>query len=266
MAEITDLTQSDGKKYDLGLALSGGSIKGFAHIGVLKYLEEQGANFGIVSGTSAGSLVAALYADGFHPEEIFEILSKLSFRSMASLTKVKGGLFSIDNLKKLLKKNLRHKNIEDLEKELRIVATDIDEGKRKVFDSGDIADIVLASCSIPVLFQPHQINGVNYVDGGLFKNFPVSIIREKANHVIGVNLVDDSDKKDNKNIIGIAIRSWNIIFKQNSLYDRKICDTLIEMSDFSRYGMFDVDEAPSIMQIGYERAKEILENKKLNGI
>ena len=95
--------------YKLGLALSGGSVKGFAHLGVLKYLEEVGLKPEILAGTSAGALVGAFYACGYSIEEVFELLSRNGFMKMTTLTIRGGGLFSATNFHRHLKRNLRYK-------------------------------------------------------------------------------------------------------------------------------------------------------------
>lgn len=167
-------------QYSLGLALSGGSAKGFLHIGVLHYLEQIAHTPEIISGTSAGALIAVLYADGFSPLEIAELLTKKGFLGMTNFQIPQGGLFSTHNFHNMLRKNIRHKHLEDLEIPIRVLATDLDKGCSKVFSEGPTVDIVVASCSIPVLFNPVVIDDTYYVDGGLFKNFPVSTIRRIA--------------------------------------------------------------------------------------
>lgn len=241
--------------FPLGLALSGGSVKGFAHLGVFKYLEENGIRPDIIAGTSAGSLMGAFYADGFHPEEIAEMLGKLSFRSMTNFTFERGGFFDATTFSKLIKNNLRHKYIEDLEIPMRIVATDIDNGKEVVFTKGLLADCILASCSIPVLLKPVLINGVHYVDGGLFRNFPVSTIRDDCKTLIGVNLSSSQINSYKKNIVGISQRSIDIVFRQNSLYEKSLCDIILESNDLKDYGMFDFASSLEIANIGYKMAK-----------
>lgn len=245
----------------LGLALSGGSVKGFAHLGVLKYMEENGLRPDIISGTSAGSLMGALYADGFHPLEIAEMLGKLSFRSMTHFTFDKGGFFDASTFVKLLKSNLRHKYIEDLPIEMHIVATDIDNGVETVFSKGVLIDSIIASCSIPVILKPVLINGIHYVDGGLFRNFPASTIRNKCKTLIGVNLNAYNKKQTFKcNIIGISQRSIDIVFRQNSIHDRSYCDILLESDNLTKYGMFEFNSAFDIVKCGYQMAKEGMSN------
>lgn len=243
-------------KYQLGLALSGGSIKGFAHIGVLKYMDEIGLRPEIIAGTSSGSIVGAFYSDGYTPDEIFDRLSSIGFMGMTSLYPNKGGMFSTRNFTKFLRGTLRHRRLEDLPIPVRIVATDLDNGCEHVFTSGPLSQIITASCSIPVLFQPKLIKGVSYVDGGLFRNYPVTVIRKECAKVLGVNLGPEQTKEYKKTIRGVAERSWSLVFRQNTRPDKAVCDLTLETQAITQYRMFDVKSARDIMELGYELARQ----------
>lgn len=245
-------------QYKLGLALSGGSIKGFVHLGVLKYMEEHGLRPDILAGTSAGSIMAAFYASGYSPDEICQLFTQGGFLQMTSLAVAGGGLFSTTNFYKHLSRHLPYKRIEDLPIPLRIVATDLDLGEQHVFSTGSIAKAVLASCSIPILFQPVEIGGHTYVDGGLFRNFPATIIRDDCETLIGVNLGPVQVGKTEKSLRAIANRSWELVFRQNTAPDRDACDYLLETAEAGRYGMFDISAATDLMSLGYQLAEEQL--------
>lgn len=253
-------------KYPIGLALSGGSIKGFAHLGVLQRMGELGLYPNVVAGTSAGALMGAFYADGFSPEEIFEIFSEQGFMGMTTFRPLDGGVFDTSKFVRFIKGKLRTKSLEDLPIPMRIVATDLDRGRQHVFTYGPLAEIITASCSIPVLFNPMTIEGTTYVDGGLFRNFPASVIRPECDQLIGMNLGPWQDTADYpKTIMGIAERSWEFVFRQNTLQDRVLCDILLESNQVTEYGMFDVSSAAEIMHLGYtlatERLGEVLTSK-----
>lgn len=246
------------KNYQLGLALSGGSIKGFAHLGVLQYLEEVGLRPDILSGTSAGSIMAAFYASGFAPEEIYEIFSRGGFLQMTSFAGTGGGLFSTTNFYKHLRRNLRHRRLEDLPTPVRIVATDLDAGEQRVFSEGPLAKIILASCSVPILFQPVEIDGRAYVDGGLFRNFPATVIREDCERLIGMNLGPVHEGPTEMSFKAVANRTWELIFRQNTAPDREACDYLLETTEVMGFGMFDLNAAETLRTIGYDLAREVL--------
>lgn len=251
-------------QYKLGLALSGGSIKGFAHIGVLRYMEEQGLRPNILAGTSAGAIVAALYADGYTPDEILEIMATLRLSSMTALRPLgSGGLLDTRPFERFLDDHLRCHRLEDLSIPLRVVATNLDRGEQHVFASGELAPIIRASCSIPVLFHPVTIEGTTYVDGGLFRNFPASVIREDCEVLIGMNLGPWESSDYSKSITSVAERSWSFVFRQNTLRDKECCDLLLESQDVLGYGMFDTDAASTLVRVGYETAQRVLTEARL---
>lgn len=257
-----DLTKLFNQKpYKIGIALSGGGIKGLCHAGVLKALEEQGIKPDIISGVSSGSVVGALYADGYTPDEIAVLFEDINFRTMTKIRIPDGGFFKTDIFQKFLTKKLRAKTFEELRIPLRVVTTDLDKGLIVVFSSGNLIDPIVASCSIPVIFSPKIINGVHYVDGGVLKNFPVSTIRNDCEKVIGVNaspLVADDYKV---NILNVATRSYNFMFKANIFHDKELCDLLIEPVDMGNYDTFDVDKGREIFDLGYRSTKQLLVNK-----
>ena len=242
----------------IGIAMSGGGIKGVCHAGVLKALEEHDLKPDILSGVSAGSIVGAFYSDGYSPDQIGELFSDISFRQWTKIGIPSGGFFSIDPFVSFLKKNLRTKRLENLPIPLRIVATDLDHGRSEVFTSGNLVDCIAASCSVPVLFQPRKINNTNYVDGGVFKNFPASIIRQECDYLIGINaspLVADNYKLS---IINVAARSYHFMFKANIVHDKELCDFLIEPTDMAHFDTFEVEKSKEIFSLGYKTAKELL--------
>lgn len=256
------------KPYKIGLALSGGGAKGFAHLGVFQFLNECALKPDIISGTSAGSVAGALFADGYSPEEIREFFTGREFSEFAELQIPKTGLFDMSRFKAFLKAHLRTKRIEDLPIPMVIVATDLDNGRSKEFRSGNLADAVVASCSMPIIFSPVVINGVHYVDGGLFQNFPVMNIRHECEYVIGVNVSPLMPQKYKQTLFHIAERSYHYMFQANTLEDRQACDVLIEAKEVGLYKTFDLNNIDSIAQIGYEASvqafsKVLAENKSV---
>lgn len=254
------MTEETNKKpYKLGLALSGGGAKGFAHIGVFKLLEECELNPDVIVGTSVGSLMGALFADGYTAHEIKELFTGREFSEFAQLQLPKSGLFDSKRFKYFLKRHLRAKTFEELRIPLIVMATDLDNGESHEFRSGSIVDAVTASCSIPIIFSPVVINGVHYVDGGLFHNFPVSIIRDVCERVIGVNVSPLVPQKYKQTLYHIAERSYHYMFRANTLEDREMCDVLIEAEEFGLYKTFDIENVEQISNIGYSAAVRAFE-------
>lgn len=246
------------KPYEVGLALSGGGIKGMSHAGVIKALEGVGVRPNIISGVSAGSIVGALYADGKSPDEIAEIFENVEFRKMTKLQRPNSGFFTMDPFEKYLKSKLKARTFEELKIPLRIVATNLDTGHIEIFSKGNLLDAVMASSSVPILFKPRVINGHNYVDGGVLQNFPVSTIREDCEQVIGVNVSPMITSEYNKTIVGVAMRTYNFIYRSNTVLDKDLCDILIEPEGISNYDMFDMDKSIEIYQIGYKTAQKVI--------
>lgn len=254
------------KPYKIGLALSGGGAKGFAHLGVFKLLEESGLKPDIISGTSAGSLMGVLFADGYSADEIKNMFIGREFSEFAQLQIPKSGLFNYDRFQEFLKRHLRSKRIEDLPIPTVIVATDLDRGCSHEFRSGPIVEAVTASCCMPIVFSPVLINGVHYVDGGLFRNFPVSTIRDECEYIIGVNVSPLIPQRYKQTLLHIAERTYHYVFKANAIEDRELCDILIEAKEVGLYKTFDLENINLISEIGYEAAvkafQKVIQEKK----
>lgn len=253
---------SDKNIYKLGVALSGGGAKGFAHLGVLQALNETDLYPEVISGTSAGAFAGVLYADGYTPEEILSFFKKKVFREFAEFTIPHGGFFKSDRFRSFLKKHLRARTFEELRIPLHAVATDIEHGESKVFSSGPLIPAVIASCSVPIIFRPVEINGHYYVDGGLFKNFPVSTIRRECEKIIGVNVSPITKSDFRSSIKYIAERSFHYMSGSNTLLDRNLCDYLIESTSLSKYSMFDLDHVEEIYQAGYDLTMDYFKEKQ----
>lgn len=246
-----------GKSYDyyLGYALSGGGAKGFAHLGALKVLERYGLKPDTIAGTSAGALAGVFYADGFHPDEIEELFRKKELREFVQFALPTSGFLKNAGLHSFLKKNLRATTFEELKMPFYAVTTDWNNARTVVFSRGEhLVDAVVASCSIPVIFYPQYIDDVPYVDGGLLKNFPVSVIREKCKFVIGVNVSLMVPPAEKNNIRRMAERTFNLMSNSNTLFDRADCDILIETKGLEKYAMFNLTNIDTISNLGFESA------------
>lgn len=249
------------KPYKIGIALSGGGIKGMCHAGVLKALEEAGVKPDIISGVSAGAIVGALYADGHSPDEIAEIFEHVEFRKMTKLQVPDGGFFRTERFEKYLGSKLRAKTFEDLKIPLKIVATNLDRGESVTFSSGKLLPVIMASTTVPILFPPRKINSENYVDGGVFKNFPVSIIRDECEYLIGINASPLVVTEYKKSILNIAMRTYNFMFKANIIADKAMCDFLIEPVDMGNYDTFETEKSREIFELGYHTARELIQEQ-----
>ncbi len=249
--------------YYLGYALSGGGAKGFAHLGAFKVFESYGLKPDVIAGTSAGALAGVFYADGFTPDEIGELFKKRELRQFVELSIPKTGFFKSTGLERFLKQNLRSTTFEQLQIPFKVIATNWEKGRTTVFSEGSsLVDAVVASCSVPIVFTPKIIDDVAYVDGGLLKNFPVSVIREECKYVIGVNVSLITPLPDKTNIKTTAERTFKLMSNSNTLMDRKLCDVLVEAPEIQKYFMFDLHNIDKISEIGYECAATALGEEK----
>lgn len=237
--------------YKLGVALSGGGAKGFAHIGALKALNEKGYYPEIISGTSAGSIIGALYCDGYTPDEIIKIFSDKSFTELAEFTLARGGFMTFKGLKSFLEKYLKARTFEDLKIPLVVCATDFDHGESVFFRSGPLIDIICASSSIPLLFHPINIQGINYVDGGVLCNMPVRPIRVECKKVFGINVSAHLTKDYKNNFFGILERSFLMMLKANTIPDQQLCDLYIETAEDKFNNIFNLEYLTELVQLGY---------------
>lgn len=245
-------------KYKIGLALSGGGIKGFSHVGVLKAFKEKGIRPDIISGVSSGALVAALYADGYSPDSILKMFENIRLAEYFRIGFLNGGLLSMNGFKELLDTVLTAKTFEELSIPLKIVATDLDNGQSVIFETGNLVDAIIASCSVPVLFSPYVIDGVNYVDGGILMNLPASPIRSDCKILIGVSSGPlDADLYE-KSITQIALRSYRFIFRSNATKEKSLCDILIEPEKIADYNGASLSRVDEIFKIGYDETNKVL--------
>src|SRR5690606_11115787 len=182
-----------------GLVLSGGGARGITHLGVIKALEEIGVGFTAVSGTSAGSILGALYFYGYSVEEIFKIITTGYFRFIRPAWTI-SGLLSLDPLGEELMRHMPENSFESLRIKLVVTATNLEAGSVTYFSSGPLVPAVLASSCVPAVFKPVTIGNSLYVDGGITDNLPVKPIRELCRLVIGSHCNSFVDHFDKRNV------------------------------------------------------------------
>jgi NTE family protein len=239
--------------YKLGIVLSGGGARGFAHAGILKALNEKGIYPEIVSGVSAGAIVGALYADGHTPEEILEIFSRNdSFFKYVKFTVPRKSLFKAEGLRQNLSAHLEGKSFDDLQKPLYVAATNINTGKITYFQKGSVLDAVLASAAIPVLFDPVEIDGDLYVDGGVLDNFPLKPLQKQCKEVIGVSLNPIRPEGEFANLLSIAERTFRLSVSSNLELKIRRCSLVFEPPELGEFGLLDAARGKEMFEIGYQ--------------
>ena len=205
----------------VGLALGGGAARGFAHVGVIQVLEEAGIRPDLVAGTSAGSMVAALYASGRNGSQLqrtAETMDEATFTDW-TLPLFSRGMLRGDALARYVHQQVGGRRIEDLPMPLGILATDLQSGQGVLFERGDIATAVRASSAVPGLFQPVSITGREYVDGGLVAPVPVRQARQMgAELVIAVDISQQPEANAPGDVFQILLQTFSIMSKSiNSL-------------------------------------------------
>ena len=243
----------------MGIAFGGGGAKAGAHCGALQALKEFGIKPDVVSGTSAGSLVAAFYSAGFTPVQMIRMFLKMNFfKDIVEVSKPGGGLFDSSPLMKIIETQMPYGNIEDLPIPTYIVASDMDHGRVKVFSKGKLAPRLVASCSIPIVFKPMVINGVHYIDGGVFQNLPVPAIRPLCEKVIAFSVRRLEEEPYKNTLLHTATRAYSMMFMSNIMADSKLADTYIEL-DTSGCGVYDIACITELFFRGYRNACAALE-------
>ena len=208
--------QPERRQARIGLALGGGAARGFAHVGVIQVLEEAGLHPQLVAGTSAGSLVAALYASGKTSQELRRVAETMEEAEITDwmLPILNRGALRGEALAKYVNTQVGGKSIEQMKIPLGIVATDLRNGEVVTFRRGNTGSAVRASSAVPAVFQPVRIGEREYVDGGLVAPVPVKQAREMgANFVIAVDISSDPEGSQTGDTFQILMQTFTIMGK-----------------------------------------------------
>jgi len=251
-------------QHKLGIALSGGAARGYAHIGVLKALEEHGIKPEIISGTSMGALVGTMYAAGIKPVDIADIIEHNPFFDLVKFAWSKASLFKLDKVKKAMQEQIKKDDFSALQLPLFVSCSNLTTGKSEIFSKGKLFDCVLASCSIPIVFQPVKIGNSTYVDGGLFQNLPIKAIRSKCQTLIGVNVNPIVEKHSFDNMWDIAERTLDLTVNANVVLDKNQCDIFIEPTKLSDYSLWDFKKMNELVEVGYLHTLSMMEKGEIN--
>lgn len=245
----------------VGIALSGGGARGFSHLGVLRAFEKFGIKPNVISGVSAGSIAAVLYSAGLDPRDIMECFSQASgLGSFMELSLPKESFLKLNKFSQMLDSWLPVKKLEELKIPTIVCATDLDNAKSVGWVKGDIVPRVLASCSIPIIFSPVKIDGVNYVDGGVLRNLPAWAIRDYCKKLFGVNCSPlDKDFQYTGSMAQLAMRSYTLMSKANTSEDMRLCDHVIMTTSIKHVRTFQLSAMEEAMTKGYDAACKVLE-------
>ncbi|MFA6902616.1 MAG: patatin-like phospholipase family protein [Gallionellaceae bacterium] len=212
----------------IALALGGGAARGFAHVGVIKALEAQGIVPDIVVGTSAGSVVGALYAAGYNGFELQLLSMQMDEGQVSDWSLPNRGMIKGEALQDFINQAVKHRTLEKMKKTFAVVATDLSSGEMIVFRTGNTGMAVRASSSVPGIFQPVSINGREYVDGGLVAPVPVRVARSLgADFVIAVDISDKPANNSTTSSADVLLQTFNIMGQSISRHELPSADIVI---------------------------------------
>lgn len=247
---------------ELGIALSGGGARGAAHIGVLHALNENGIFPERVSGTSAGSIIGALYCSGYMPKEILKLSHEKAFLKIFKIGFLNKGLTELTYLRDFLKSNIAADQFEELKLPLHVCVSNINSGKFEIISQGELLEVLLASCALPLLFKTVKINGNTYVDGGLLNNLPVEPLLQQCEKIIGISVCPHETRAEIRGIRNIAERCLQLAIWGTMQHRFNQCNIAIELGKSFKYGMFDVKKSNELFDIGYEATMERMDEIK----
>ncbi|HIC91922.1 MAG TPA: patatin family protein [Syntrophaceae bacterium] len=259
---------STDRDMQIGLALGAGGARGWAHIGVLKVLEEKGIPIHMIAGTSIGAVVGAIYAKTLSSKETEELITStfpdrgVVKKRFYDFTFPKKGMLKGNKVRTLLRIGLQDINFSALKIPLYVVATNLITGEEVVIEKGAVADALRASISIPGIFHPVELNGRWLVDGALANPVPVSVLIKKgASFTISVFIEDRTQDKlteqNDLNILTILTRSFGIMGRRISSGASRLSDISIHI-DVSGFQWDDFHRGPELIKLGEEATKDVI--------
>jgi NTE family protein len=257
---VTEPVASEPLKPKIALVLGGGAARGFAHVGVIRALEQEKIPLDMIVGTSVGSLIGAIYAsdlNSFELEWTAFALEKDSLFDYGILNVFTGmGIAKGEKLEEFVRTKIATTNIEDLKLPFAAVATDLNRGTRVVLDRGSVAKAVHASSAIPGVFEPVELQGRLLVDGGVLDNIPIDVAREKgADIVIAVDISENVTNFTITNLVDVMLQAVNIMSNENVNYRKKEADVLISPA-VGAVGMLDFTQKKRCMQAGIDATQK----------
>lgn len=243
------------------LVLSGGGVRGMAHIGFIRAINEHGIQIDRVAGASAGALVGALFANGNHTDDMLAFFKEAPLFKYNYFNIHKPGLIDTDRYYDLLKGFLKHDLFEELNKPLHVAATNLVDGTLKEFNSGELIRPLLASASLTPVFSPVEIDGELFADGGILSNFPLEFVEEKSTQIIGSNTtaLGRLSAKQLKNALQITTRVSSLMIYSRTAEKLKRCSFYIQPEGLKKIGFLDKSGVEKAYQIGYEEGNRAIE-------
>lgn len=246
------------------LSLSGGGLRGAAHVGAIKFLEEQGVEVTAVSGSSAGAIVALFLAAGLKSDDMLAFLSSLQRKELFVWANGDIGLFKMDRLEKKIKERVGATRYAELTIPLYTCVTNIATGESHYINEGNPVSYTIASSIITPLFRAKKIGENSYIDGGFSDNLPVKPLQQyyEKSLAININPLIDENLDSFK---ALTIRSILIMIRSNSMSAKRLADAYFEVKGVAKMHLFDFSEIEMAYEAGYNELKEQWEelSKKL---
>lgn len=247
----------------VALVLGSGGARGYAHIGVIEVLEKQGIKPDFIVGTSAGSIVGSLYASGKSAQELRDIALNLKVKDVREFKIGLKGFFDGQKVEDFINTQVQNQPLEQMKIPMYVVATQLKNGHKVVFNYGNTGQAVRASVSIPSMFIPTVIGGEEYVDGGLVSPVPVDVAKELgADIVIAVNILAQPVYTETSNVWGLFNQNINIMQNHLAADELKNADIVIQPDLREKAHIFDVKTREYTMKVGQDAANERLNDIK----
>lgn len=247
-----------------GIVLSGGGARGIAHLGVLKALKDKNIKLDHITGTSAGAIAGALYANDIDPYDVLQIILKTNLLKLLKLSLGKPGLLNIESSYSLFKELLPHDSFDELKIKLTITATNFNNGELEYFNKGDhLIKKVLASSCIPGFFNPININNNLYLDGGILNNFPTEPLLNNCDVIIGSSCNHLPVISEAKGLKHILERTAVLTINHDIKEKYKHVDILIEPENLGERGVFEIGKGEEIYWTAYEAALQKINSNNL---
>lgn len=245
------------KKPVVALVLGSGGARGYAHIGVIEVLEQSGIKPDLIVGTSAGSIVGSIYASGKSAAQLKQIALDMQVNDVRDINIGLQGFFDGKKVENYVNTNVNNLPLEQLEIPMFVVATELKQGNKVVFNMGSTGQAVRASISIPSMFIPVSIDGIEYVDGGLVSPVPVNVARELgADIVIAVDILAQPIHTETSNVWGMFNQNINIMQNRLAAEELKNADIVIQPDLREKTHIFEVKDRQVTIQSGVTAAME----------
>lgn len=247
-----------------GVVLSGGGARGIAHLGMLQVLDENRIKIHHIAGASAGSIAGALYSYGYSPKEILDIITETNFLKFMKPAFNWRSLLKLESAAPFLREYLPEDDFSALKIPLTIAVTNLKKAKTKYIEKGPLVQPIIASCSIPVIFDPVTIGDTQYIDGGILDNLPVKPVKKRTDYIIALHSNPISGDYAMNSWRDLMERSLLMAISSATYLQKKKCDIFWEPPRLQAYKVFDFKKAKELFEIGYNYGLERVEKGDLD--